>query len=461
MKNKSIQTYIAKLDKRYPGIEVSKKKSLDKKITSITKRYPTLSVKRVAFFVLALFGLYIIHGRMIRKKPLKLSDITRSIDRDIRNNPPPPPPPPSLPPPQSPRPIIPSELVKVTKELYKAIGWWGAGMANLDTVRTCLAKIKSYETKNTGQNPIDEYIFVNIFKMVMSAPSLYLRTPDADAGTSKIAVLLLKYMTHLQTKHRLMPVPEFLQHYAKSHNENLERFKQKVVDNFKTQASSVIQKKYKERYARRKKNAADVIKRHVLHHMYKPDGVMAKKIVAGLYAQTAKEVQNTIVPRKKSGKKVGWKETTEIRTIPVQARRRYKPSVPSDIDENWNANRFDAQNQPTGVLKNVSGIPGERRKKSIANINGLVTKRRETRNKNTRTQEQVNMNRNIIPRVFMRSRRGETPKEEMNRNIQMGIVRPKTGSLKNIRFETEEEANAWGNQYRQSLENLNRELSTA
>ena len=96
--------------------------------------------------------------------------------------------------------------------------------------------------------------------------------------------------------------------------------------------------------------------------MYKPDGVMAKKIVARLYAQTAKDIQNNTVPQKKSGKKVGWKET---------------------------------------------------------------------------------------------------PEEEMNRNIQMGIVRPKTGSLKNIRFETEEEANAWGNQYRQSLENPNRELSTA
>ena len=452
MKNKSIQTYIAKLDKRYPGIEVSKKKSLDKKIKSITKRYPSLSVKRAALFVLALFGLYIIHGRMIRKKPLKLSDIARSIDRDIRNNPPPSP----TPPPPPPRPI-PSELVEVTKELYKAIGWWGPGTANLDTVRTCLAKIKSYETKNKGHNnPIDEYIFVNIFKMLNNAPNIYRDAPDA----SQIAVLLLKYMTHLQTKHRLIPTPEFLQYYAKSLNENRKRFKEKVIDNFKTQASSVIQKKYKERYARRK-NAANVIKRHVLHHMYKPDGVMAKKIVAGLYAQTAKEVQNNIVPRKKSGKKVGWKETTEIRTIPVQARRRYKPSVPSDIDENWNANRFDAQNQPTGVLKNVSGIPSERRKKSIANINGLVTKRRETRNKNTRTQEQMNMNRNIIPRVFMRSHRGETPEEEMNRNIQMGIVRPKTGSLKNIRFETDEEANTWGNQYRHSLENPNREMLTA
>ena len=136
MKNKSIQTYITKLDKRYPGIEVSKKKSLGKKIKSITKRYPSLSVKRVALFVLALFGLYIIHGRMIRKKPLKLLDIARSIDRDIRNNPPPPPPPP---PPPTPRPI-PPELVKVTKELYKAIGWWGPGTANLDTVRSCLAK---------------------------------------------------------------------------------------------------------------------------------------------------------------------------------------------------------------------------------------------------------------------------------------------------------------------------------
>ena len=452
-KSKIDQTemYIKKLDKQYPAAGILKKKTLDKRIRTINKRYTRLPVKILSLLVLATFGLFMLRGRIKPGKPLRLSDISFIVpDNKKPPSPPPPPPPPSSPqsppkrrvislpiriptrrrvyqspsPPKTPSPTIsisssaPSNVSSLTYlffNLFKAIGGGSKYPEVLKPgfVRVYIHQIKSYEKKPININ----IIYNNIVRLFDGFMAIYHDISDTKA--LRIASLLLKYIIHLNSiRTNKITYSNYIQRYntlkQKTSSERHKQFIEKVIDDFKTQHLRVIQRQYREHLLRKQ-----------------------EKIKKTLYTQTAEEIQ------KKKGKHIQWKETVQVRTIPRKSKQTYKLFIPHHNNTIWNEERFNSQNQPENILKGEY-VSKSRRRRPISknNIERVIEKRRKT-------STSYNNNDTLGNKKDVYTVYGVTRGRELDGIPIGGLIF--NDDSKTPRFETEKEANAWGNQYRKSL----------